>query len=83
MFQSIHSLGKRMEGTSSSRIFEKPLQRLRIDDWHSKANQTVNSAIFQRSVAFDLRQASRNLRNETQSNTNYNKINTNACLANR
>lgn len=72
-----------MAGTSSSRIFGKPLQRLRIDDWHSKANETCNSAIFQRSVAFDLRQTSRNLRKETQSNTNYNKINTNAYLSKR
>lgn len=83
MFQSNISLEERMAGTSSSRIFEKPLQRLGIDDWHLKTNQTCNSALFQRSNAFDLRQTSRNLRDETQINTNYNQINTNAYLTNR
>lgn len=72
-----------MTGTSSSRIFEKPLQHLGIDDWHLKTNQTCNSALFQRSNAFDLRQNCRILRDEIQLNTNYNQINTNANLKNR
>lgn len=72
-----------MAGTSSYRMFEKPLQRLGIDDWHSKTNQKCYSALFHRSVAFDLRQTCRNLRDETQLTTNYNKINTNVYLGNR
>lgn len=75
--------GEKMAGTSSSRMFEKPIQRLGIDEWHSKTNQECNSALFQCSIASDLRQTCRNIRDETQLNTNYNKANTNAYLANR
>lgn len=82
-FQSINSLRKRMARTSTSRMLEKPLQRLGIDDWHLKTNQIFNLALFQRSIAFDLRETCHNLRDETQLNTNHNKINTNAYLANR
>lgn len=74
---------ERMAGTSSSRMFEKPLQRLGINEWHSKTNQVCDSALLQCSIAFDLRQACRNFRDETQLNTNYNKTNTKVCLANR
>lgn len=63
--------------------FEKPLQHLGIDDWYSRTDQLCNLANVRRTNAYDVRQSSRNLRNESQVQSYFNTVNNNARLANR
>lgn len=65
------------------RISEKSLPRLGIDDWHSKTIQTCNSAFLHRLSAFDIRQSSRNLRDECRLNAQFNTASNNARLETR
>lgn len=72
-----------MSNANYYRTFEKPIENTGIDDWHSRTNQLCNLANEHRLSAFDLRQMSRNIRNESQIQTNFNTVNNNARLANR
>lgn len=64
-------------------VYEKPLQHLGLDDWHSRSNQLKNIADVQRYDAFELRQTARNLRNETAVQTTWDTYQNNARLADR
>lgn len=64
-------------------VYEKPLPHLGLDDWHSRSNQLRNVADVHRNDAFELRQSSRNLRNETAVQTNWDTYQNNARLADR
>lgn len=64
-------------------IYEKPLQHLGLDDWNSRLTQLRNVADLRRADAFELRQTSRNLRNETKIQTDWDTYHNNARLADR
>lgn len=54
-----------MAAIQSVVTFEKPLKHLALNDWNLRINQLRNNAETNRLDAFSLRQASRNLRNES------------------
>lgn len=64
-------------------VYEKPLQHLGLQDWYSRSNQLKNIADTYRNEAFELRQSSRNLRNETAVQTTWDTYQNNARLADR
>lgn len=64
-------------------VYEKPLEHLGFDDWIARTNQLRNIAHTQRSDAFELRQTSRTLRNETEIQTYWDTHHNNSRLANR
>lgn len=64
-------------------IVEKPLQHIQLDDWHSRLHQLRNVADARRNDAFSLRYSARNLRNETNIQTNWDTYHNNARLADR
>lgn len=64
-------------------MYEKPLQHLGLQDWYSRSNQLKNIADTYRNEAFELRQSSRNLRNETAVQTTWDTYQNNARLADR
>lgn len=54
-----------MAAIQSVVVFEKPLKHLSLNDWNLRISQLRNNSETQRYDAFSLRQASRNLRNES------------------
>jgi tektin-2 len=54
-----------MAATQSVVTFDKPLKRLALNDWNLRISQLRNNSETKRLDAFNLRQVSRNLRNET------------------
>lgn len=54
-----------MATTQSVVQFEKPLKHLSLNDWNLRISQLCNNSETKRGDAFNLRQASRNLRNES------------------
>lgn len=64
-------------------VYEKPLQHLGLDDWHSKLTQLKNVADTRRADAFSLRHTARNLRNETKIQTDWDTYHNDARLADR
>lgn len=64
-------------------IYEKPLQHLGLDDWNSRLTQLRNVADIRRNDAFELRHASRTLRNETKTQTDWDTYHNNSRLADR
>lgn len=72
-----------MSNSNYYRPFEKPLQHLGIDDWRSRSNALCNLASVNRTNAFDLIQASRSVRNESQVQAHFNTINNTIRLENR
>lgn len=72
-----------MSNSNYYRPFEKPLQHLGIDDWHSRTNNLCNLASVHRTNAFDLIQASRSVRNESQVQAHFNTIHNTNRLENR
>lgn len=67
----------------SVEVYEKPLQHLGLDDWFSRLNQLKNVANTRKNDAFELRYSARNLRNETQIQTDWDTYYNNARLADR
>lgn len=72
-----------MSNSNYYRPFEKPLQHLGIDDWRSRTNHLCNLASVHRTNAFDLIQASRNVRNENHVQAQFDTTNNAIRLANR
>lgn len=64
-------------------VYEKPLQHLGLDDWNSRLTQLRNVADLRRNDAFELRHSARNLRNETNIQTDWDTYHNNARLADR
>lgn len=62
---------------------EKPLQHLGLTDWHSRVQQLRNVADTRRDEAFNLRQTSRILRNETRIQTTWDTYYNNSKLSDR
>lgn len=54
-----------MATTQSVVQFEKPLKHLSLNDWNLRISQLCNNSETKRGDAFNLRQASRNLRSES------------------
>lgn len=54
-----------MAATQSVVTFDKPLKHLSLNDWNLRISQLRNNSETKRLDAFNLRQASRNLRNES------------------
>lgn len=64
-------------------VVEKPIQHLGLDDWFSRTNQLCNVADVRRKDAFDVRQSSRCVRNETSVQTHWETVQNNSRLSNR
>lgn len=64
-------------------VFEKPIQHLGLDDWFSRTNQLCNVADVRRTDAFDVRQSSRCIRNESAVQTHWETVHNNSRLTNR
>lgn len=64
-------------------VVEKPLQHIGIDDWNTRAEQLSSLANIRRTNAFEIRQLSRNLRNETTVQTHWDTVHNNTRLNNR
>lgn len=54
-----------MAATQSVVTFDKPLKHLSLNDWNLRISQLRNNSETKRLDAFNLRQVSRNLRNES------------------
>lgn len=65
------------------RGFEKPTANTGTDDWHSRSQQLCNLAELHRTNAFDLRQTSRNTRNDNQIQSLFQRSGNDNRLANR
>ncbi|XP_036336329.1 tektin-B1 [Rhagoletis pomonella] len=63
--------------------WEKPVPHLALSDWNARVNQLRNVADARRGDAFDIRQCSRNLRNETRIEADWINYETNEALAER
>lgn len=63
--------------------FEKPLQHLGLTDWHSRVQQLRNVADARRDEGFNLRQSSRQLRNESRIQTTWDTYYNNSKLSDR
>lgn len=63
--------------------FEKPMQHFGLNDWKSKKIQICNLAESHQKNGFNLRQSSRNLRNESLLNAHFNTLSVNGRLSNR
>lgn len=63
--------------------WEKPRQHLGLPDWHSRVNNLRNVADARRGDAFELRHASRALRNETHIEGNWSNYESNEALSSR
>lgn len=64
-------------------VVEKPIQHLGLDDWFSRTNQLCNVADVRRKDAFDVRQSSRCVRNESSVQTHWETVHNNSRLSNR
>lgn len=64
-------------------VFEKPIQHLGLDDWFARINQLCNVADVRRNDAFDVRQSSRCVRNESAVQTHWETVHNNSRLSNR
>lgn len=64
-------------------VFEKPIQHLGLDDWFARTNQLCNLADVRRSDAFEVRQSSRCVRNESAVQTHWETVHNNSRISNR
>lgn len=64
-------------------VLEKPLQHLSLSDWNSRVNKLRNIADARRNDAFNVRQSSRTLRNETRIEADWTNLESNEALAQR
>lgn len=72
-----------MASNQSVVIMEKPMQHLGLDDWNCRVTQLRNVADKRRQEAFELRQDSKTLRNETRIESEWNTYETNNALTDR
>ncbi|XP_013113752.2 tektin-2 [Stomoxys calcitrans] len=64
-------------------VLEKPLQHLGLADWNSRVTTLRNVADARRNDAFNIRQSSRTLRNETRIEADWTNYETNEALSER
>ena len=63
--------------------FEKPIPKVALPDWHNKVHELKQVCDTRRLDAFNLRNNSRQLRNETNVKTQWDTYHNNVRLADR
>lgn len=64
-------------------VYEKPLNRLGLSDWHSRTAQLRATSELRRDDAYALRHSARSLRNNTSVTTDWDTYHNNARLSDR
>lgn len=63
--------------------FEKPISKVALPDWYGKVAELRQTCDSRRADAFNLRNEARQLRNETDSRTQWDTYHNNVRLADR